>query len=190
MSQPKIIKRYQNRKLYDTESSRYVTLDDIAIMIKNGEDVKVVDNRSKEDLTGITLTQIIYEEEKKQRSILPLDALKKVIRTGGSGLSDLAGRVIQPGLSSIASAREDFEKIISKLVKRGDLAEDEGKGIIGEIKVGTSQMQKRIDNSLHQFLDLVKGISLLGRQVSSLEKQVKKLEKEISVLKKKGVIKD
>jgi polyhydroxyalkanoate synthesis repressor PhaR len=62
--QVRVIKRYANRKLYDTRDSRYVTLDRIAELVRNGEEVKVVDNRSKNDLTKITLAQIIYEEQK------------------------------------------------------------------------------------------------------------------------------
>ncbi len=57
----KIIKRYTNRKLYDTVESRYVTLDEIAAMVKAGAEVKIIDNRSKEDLTTVTLAQIIFE---------------------------------------------------------------------------------------------------------------------------------
>src|SRR5262249_11748109 len=64
--EPKVIKRYTNRKLYDTVESRYVTLDEIAQMIKGGAEVKIIDNRSKEDLTSVTLAQIIFEEEKKR----------------------------------------------------------------------------------------------------------------------------
>src|SRR5471030_2495155 len=63
--EPKVIKRYTNRKLYDTVESRYVTLDEIAQMIKAGAEVKIIDNRTKEDLTSVTLAQIIFEEEKK-----------------------------------------------------------------------------------------------------------------------------
>ena len=61
----KIIKRYQNRKLYDTQQSCYVTLDDIAKMIRNSEEVMVIDNKTKNDITAATLTQIIFEAEKK-----------------------------------------------------------------------------------------------------------------------------
>ena len=74
--EPKIIKRYTNRKLYDTQRSRYVTLDQIAEMIRDGQDVKIVDNTSKEDLTSVTLAQIIFEQEKKQNSFLPLSAMR------------------------------------------------------------------------------------------------------------------
>ena len=64
-SRTKIIKRYQNRKLYDTQQSCYVTLDDIAKMIRVDEDVMVIDNKTKNDITAATLTQIIFEAEKK-----------------------------------------------------------------------------------------------------------------------------
>ena len=63
----KIIKRYQNRKLYDTQQSCYVTLDDIAKMIRTNEEVMVIDNKSKNDITAATLTQIIFEAEKKAK---------------------------------------------------------------------------------------------------------------------------
>src|SRR5262249_16662253 len=95
----RIIKRYANRKLYDTEHSRYVTLDQISEMIRNGDDVKIVDNKTKEDLTTVTLAQIIFEEEKKQRSFLPLGAMRNIIQSGGGGFAEAQGRVqsILPG---------------------------------------------------------------------------------------------
>ena len=92
MSEPRVIKRYANRKLYDTQRSRYVTLDQIADMIRTGQDVKIVDNNSKEDLTSITLAQIIFEQEKKQRTFLPLGAMKDIIQSGGASLSELASQ--------------------------------------------------------------------------------------------------
>ena len=57
----KVIKRYANRKLYDTEQSTYVTLDEIEQMIKDGEELKIIDNKSKEDITHVTLAQILFE---------------------------------------------------------------------------------------------------------------------------------
>ena len=79
--EPKVIKRYTNRKLYDTVESRYVTLDEIAHMIKGGAEVKIIDNRTKEDLTSVTLAQIIFEEEKRGPR-LPVEGLRRIIRTG------------------------------------------------------------------------------------------------------------
>jgi polyhydroxyalkanoate synthesis repressor PhaR len=63
-AQPRVIKRYANRKLYDTHDSKYVTLDRIAELVRNGEEVKVLDNKSQKDMTKVTLAQIIYEEQK------------------------------------------------------------------------------------------------------------------------------
>src|SRR6185295_4634925 len=92
MAETRVIKRYANRKLYDTQRSRYVTLEQIADMIRSGDDVKIVDNGSKEDLTSVTLAQIIFEEEKRQKSFLPLDALRNVIQSGGESLASMASK--------------------------------------------------------------------------------------------------
>src|SRR6476659_4011530 len=99
MPETRIIKRYANRKLYDTEHSRYVTLDQISEMIRAGDDVKIVDNKTKEDLTTVTLAQIIFEEEKKQRSFLPLGAMRNIIQSGGEWFAEAQRRVqsILPG---------------------------------------------------------------------------------------------
>jgi polyhydroxyalkanoate synthesis repressor PhaR len=96
----RIIKRYANRKLYDTEHSRYVTLDQISEMIRNGDDVKIVDNKTKEDLTTVTLAQIIFEEEKKQRSFLPLGAMRNIIQNGSEWFAE-AQRRVQDRVQSI-----------------------------------------------------------------------------------------
>jgi len=93
MPETRIIKRYANRKLYDTEHSRYVTLDQISEMIRHGDDVKIVDNKTKEDLTTVTLAQIIFEEEKKQRSFLPLAAMRNIIQSGGEWFAEAQRRV-------------------------------------------------------------------------------------------------
>src|SRR5215510_15763021 len=92
-AETRVIKRYANRKLYDTQRSRYVTLDQIAEMIRSGEDVKIVDNNSKEDLTSVTLAQIIFEEEKKQKSFLPLSAMRSIIQSGGEAIQEAGARV-------------------------------------------------------------------------------------------------
>ena len=77
----RIVKRYSNRKLYDTKDSRYVTLLQIAEMVRGGEEVQIIDNNSKEDLTEVTLAQIIYEEKKANSRAVPLQTLKDLIHT-------------------------------------------------------------------------------------------------------------
>ncbi|NLD27812.1 MAG: transcriptional regulator [Myxococcales bacterium] len=86
---PKVIKRYQNRKLYDTSDSCYVTLEDIGEMIKLGDEVQVIDNATKEDLTAMTLAQIIFEEQKKKTNVQPLGTFRQIIQGSGEALKDL-----------------------------------------------------------------------------------------------------
>ncbi len=83
------IKRYPNRKLYDTDAKRYVTLEDIAEMIRSGQDIHVTDHESGDDLTTLTLTQIILEQEKKASGFLPRSLLTSLIRTGGDTLEQV-----------------------------------------------------------------------------------------------------
>lgn len=99
---PKVVKRYQNRKLYDTSDSCYVTLEDISEMIKQGEEVQIIDNTTKEDLTAVTLAQIIFEEQKKKTHVLPLGTFRQIIQGGGEALRDLVVR----GAREIGHVRE------------------------------------------------------------------------------------
>jgi len=98
----KIIKRYQNRKLYDTSDSCYVTLEDISEMIKLGEEIQVIDNTTKEDLTAVTLAQIIFEEQKKKTNVLPLSMFRQIIQGSGEALRDL----VTIGAREIGHVRE------------------------------------------------------------------------------------
>lgn len=84
----KIIKRYGNRKLYDTEQSSYVVLKDIAAMIRNEKNIKVIDNETKEDITSTTLTQIIFSAEKRSSASAPLNILKSIIKKGDGSFSN------------------------------------------------------------------------------------------------------
>ena len=99
----KVIKRYQNRKLYNTHQSRYLTLDDIAEMIRQGDEVRVIENKTKRDITSTTLTLIAFNSEKKEQHGIPLSVLREIIRYGNGTLS---GYLAKLG----AFSKEDFEK--------------------------------------------------------------------------------
>jgi polyhydroxyalkanoate synthesis repressor PhaR len=115
MTQPaKIIKRYANRKLYDTERSCYVTLDEIAQMVKSGDDIQVIDNKSKDDLTAVTLAQIIVEEQKKVAR-MPLKLLRIIIQNSNDALGYFyQKRVADP----VQSFRDDVEKRMDGLINK------------------------------------------------------------------------
>ena len=103
---PKIIKKYGNRKLYDTEKSEYVVLKDIEKMIRNNENIKIIDNETQVDITAPTLTQIILWAEKKSNVSTPVEILKSIIAGGDGGFSSFlaktspAGSDFQGGKSS------------------------------------------------------------------------------------------
>ncbi|HEX5725811.1 MAG TPA: polyhydroxyalkanoate synthesis regulator DNA-binding domain-containing protein [Longimicrobiaceae bacterium] len=89
----RVIKRYGNRKLYDVEASAYVSLEEIAALIRSGETVEVVDNVTGEDITAQTLTQIVLEEGKRGRSILPTELLHELLRRGGRAIDARVGQI-------------------------------------------------------------------------------------------------
>jgi len=80
MSEVRIIKRYQNRKLYDTHQSCYVTLEEIAQIIREGHEIQVIDNKTKNDITYMTQIQLLFDQERKSSKPGNVDLLKRVIR--------------------------------------------------------------------------------------------------------------
>ncbi|HEU0052297.1 MAG TPA: polyhydroxyalkanoate synthesis regulator DNA-binding domain-containing protein [Longimicrobium sp.] len=89
----RVIKRYGNRKLYDVRASAYVSLEDIAALIRTGETVEVLDNVTGEDITAQTLTQIVLEEGKRGKSILPTELLHDLLRRGGRVIDSRVGQI-------------------------------------------------------------------------------------------------
>jgi polyhydroxyalkanoate synthesis repressor PhaR len=119
------IKRYPNRKLYDTEAKQYITLDEIAEQIRDGEEIRVVDNATGEDLTAVTLTQIIFEQEKKQGGFLPRSILSGLIQAGGDRLSALQRNLLSSmGLGHLVD--EEIRRRVNLLVEEGSLSAETG----------------------------------------------------------------
>jgi polyhydroxyalkanoate synthesis repressor PhaR len=120
-----LIKRYANRKLYDTESKRYITLDGIAEMIRQQQDVKVIDHETGEDITALTQAQIIFEQERKLRSGIPRTVFTNIIQTGSDTLSQVWHALIPPDEMKKAVDSE-IEKRVQMLMKTGQLSDDDG----------------------------------------------------------------
>ncbi len=131
----RLIKRYESRKLYDTEESRYVSLEDIAEFIREGQEVRVVDNRTSDDVTGQTLTQIILEEGRDGRSRLPSELLHHLVRFGeqtfSSGVETMQSgvdRLMQASVDRLAPVRKAREEM-GRLRERLDQLEVSLSGI-------------------------------------------------------------
>src|ERR1043166_373850 len=110
-----LIKRYGNRKLYDTLESRYITLEEIARLVRSGSDVKVIANENGDDLTTITFAQIILEEEKRRSSLLSLGLLRELIQHGEETLAQLRSRV-DKGIEAIGSMGEAAGRRMQEMV--------------------------------------------------------------------------
>lgn len=120
-----IIKRYPNRKLYDTEAKKYITLDGIAELIRQGIEVQVIDHTTGEDLTALTLSQIIFEQEKKGGGFLPKSVLTGLVQAGGDTVNTLRRSLTAP-LDLFRQIDDEIERRLQTLVNRGELAREEG----------------------------------------------------------------
>lgn len=140
----RLIKRYESRKLYDTEESRYVSLDEISTWIRQGQEVKVVDNASGSDVTSQTLTQIILDEGRKGTSFLPSELLHDLVRVGeravNTGIEQVQHSVdrIIDRLGPVRRAREEMSSLRARLeqlessladLERADVAMAAGKPV-------------------------------------------------------------
>ena len=132
------IKRYPNRKLYDLERKRYVTLDDIFLMIQNGEDIRVVDHETGDDLTSITLAQIIFEREKKRAGFLPRSILTALIRTSTTPI-DYLKKSVTTSLNAMHLLEKEIDQRIDALVSKGELAHDEAERLRKELYGGDNR---------------------------------------------------
>jgi len=119
-----IIKRYPNRKLYNTNEKKYVTLDGIARLILEGEEVQILDHTSGEDLTAVTLTQIIFEQEKKEGGFVPRSVLTGLIQSGGQTLGSLRRTLASP-LNLRLHVDMEIERRLKTLSSTGELTEEE-----------------------------------------------------------------
>jgi polyhydroxyalkanoate synthesis repressor PhaR len=114
--EPVIIKKYANRRLYNTGTSTYVTLEDLASMVKAGEDFVVYDAKTNEDITRSVLTQIIFEQENKEgtQNLLPINFLRQLIRFYGDSMQMLVPRYLEVSLDSLTKEQSKFREQISQ----------------------------------------------------------------------------
>jgi polyhydroxyalkanoate synthesis repressor PhaR len=111
---PVIVKKYANRRLYNTESSSYITLDNLAEMVRKDRDFVVYDAKSGEDITRSVLTQIIVEEEGKGNAMLPTNFLRQLIGFYGNNMQSAVPRYLEQAMSSFARQQESVREAVQK----------------------------------------------------------------------------
>ncbi len=127
-----LIKRYPNRKLYDTEAKHYVSLEGVAELIRQGAEVTVIDNATGDEITSLILMQIIAEQERKQGSVLPQSLLAGLIQAGEQTLSAVR-RSMAGSLDLLRQVDEEIERRVQSLVERGILEQEEARLLSAEL---------------------------------------------------------
>jgi len=192
----RLIKRYGNRKMYDTHASRYVTLDNIAELVRGGADVRIADNDTGEDLTAVTFAQIIFEEEKRQNGLLGLPLLRRLIQQGGAALQEILGSVDR-GRDALDSVRELAEKGMKQFAHSAGRQPGEPRdaepadssarrGLLTEIpellQRQIEQLQHRIDAQVRSSLERVAAHPTVQHELRRIEQSIKGLEHQLSRL--------
>ena len=190
----RVIKRYSNRKLYDTQDSRYVTLLQIAEMVRGGEEVQIIDNNTKDDLTEVTLAQIIYEEQKAHSRSVPLQTLKELIHQRTEKvLSDLRegpiGRLL-PGARPDGSPEKEPAAAKDAKDTRDGVAKTSSSGppppkaasaskatsLVDQAKVKLEDWQHQIDERVKAVVPSLLPWQQLELEVRRLTQRVEELE--------------
>lgn len=127
MAEPVVLKKYANRRLYDTEQSAYVTLDQVAEMIKAGKTIRVMDETTKEDVTGFILTQIMLEESKKN-AMWPVSLLHLIIRNRDNVLSEFFGKYLEQTIDVYINSKKTFDDYFRQWLELGKNASEKDPG--------------------------------------------------------------
>jgi polyhydroxyalkanoate synthesis repressor PhaR len=160
--EPVIIKKYANRRLYNTGTSTYVTLEDLAGMVKSGEDFIVYDAKTGEDITRSVLTQIIFEQENKGgQNLLPIAFLRQLIRFYGDSMHPLVSRFLEVSIDSLTREQEKFRQQMSQAF---------GVGPFGVIEDQVRRNMEMFERAFAMFAPFARRESAGGEAASEAEK--------------------
>jgi polyhydroxyalkanoate synthesis repressor PhaR len=147
--EPVTIKKYANRRLYNTGTSSYVTLEDLAGMVKAGEDFVVYDAKTGEDITRQVLAQIIFEQENKEgQNLLPINFLRQLIRFYGDSMQMLVPRFLEASIESLTREQEKF---------RQHMAQAFGVSAFGPIEEQVRRNMEMFERTFAMFAPFAKG---------------------------------
>jgi polyhydroxyalkanoate synthesis repressor PhaR len=152
---PVIIKRYRNRKLYNTQSKRYITLEEIEELIKQQVEIKVVENDTDNDITATTLSQIIFELEKNQTGILPISLLISLVQSGGKRMDEIRRNIFN-SLNLPHHFDVEIERRVNQLVTNGEFSQEVGNQILQKLLSIGYKQEDLLENVEGKFIDLLR----------------------------------
>jgi polyhydroxyalkanoate synthesis repressor PhaR len=176
-----IIKRYNNRKLYDTHAKRYVTLFDLADMIRQGDDVTVLDHANGEDITSQIQAQIIFEQERQARGGLPNTVLTHLIQASNQTLKQLRTTLLPLDLT--ARLDSEIERRMQVLIERGEVSQKQGKAILEKLLAVHPVIRTPEELRIQRALE--KRGTPSRSEIQKLSKQLESLTHELEHLKEK-----
>jgi polyhydroxyalkanoate synthesis repressor PhaR len=187
----RIIKRYKNRRLYDTQEKKTIKLEDLAELVKKEVDFKIVDSRTKKDVTLSVLTKVLSESitENKKNLKQTSNLIRLLIVRGGEITMDFFKKSVLFGLGVFDLTAEKAEKLVDEMIKRGEMSQsDRAKAVKELLKGHDERMQKlnaKIDETVEKVTAKVRGkekdeLAKLHQKLDNLTKVVEKLEKKLS----------
>ena len=182
--EPVTIKKYANRRLYNTGTSTYVTLEDLATMVKNGEDFIVYDAKTGEDITRSVLAQIIFEQENKEgQSLLPITFLRQLIRFYGDSMQMLVPRFLEASIESLSKEQGKF---------REQMAQAFGVGAFGPLEDQVRRNMEMFEKTFAMFAPFARGqakpadktqsSSSSGSEMDDLKRKLDEMQKRLDKL--------
>ena len=159
-----VIKRYSNRKLYDTQESRYVTLEELEELIRAGREISVVDVSTGEDLTSVTLAQIILEKERNHRATLPTAFLHQLIKHG-EAWQDFVQKSLRSSLEGLMTSQREADRVLREWASRAGWN-------TGSTGAEPAKTEKRADTAEADVLR--EEVSVLREQLRALEERLEK----------------
>jgi polyhydroxyalkanoate synthesis repressor PhaR len=187
----RIIKRYKNRRLYDTQEKKTIKLENLAELVKKNVDFKIVDSRTEKDVTLSVLTKVLSESitENKNNLKQTSNLIRLLIVRGGEITMDFFKKSVLFGLGVFDLTKEKAEKLVDEMIKRGEMSQsDKAKAVKELLKGHDERMQKlnaKIDETVEKVTAKVRGkekeeLTKLHQKLDNLTKVVEKLEKRLS----------
>jgi polyhydroxyalkanoate synthesis repressor PhaR len=183
------IKRYANRKLYDTKTKKYITLDKIAKLLKAGEEVSVLDNKTGEDITAATVSQILARAKKGQTDNGASNVMIQLLRKGPGTLVDYGKKYISLWDRALTMADEEIDRLVERLVTEKEITPSEGSKLKKDMLNRAEDLKKWIaektDQRVNEALDLMnlaskEQVSQLTEKIDTLTRKVQSLEKKLA----------
>ncbi len=188
---PVVIKKYANRRLYNTETSSYVTLEDLAELVREGRDFVVRDAKTGEDLTRQVLAQIIFEQENKGATLLPEDFLRQLIRFYGDSLGQMLPRYLEAAMQAFVHQQDEMRRLMGSAMDptgmwqaMGRMAEEGMRNFQkamfafwGQMPAGSSAREESTPPSKTESTDEDGRLSVLERQLAAIERELQALKK-------------